>query len=34
MTIIDKMLAVRKKIYACFIEYEKAFDENAVRSKN
>ena len=26
MTIIDKMLAVRKKIYACFIDYEKAFD--------
>ena len=25
-TIIDKMLAVRRKIYACFIDYEKAFD--------
>ena len=24
-TIIDKMLAVRRKIYACFIDYEKAF---------
>ena len=25
-TIFDKMLALKKKVYACFIDYEKAFD--------